>query len=174
MNISYHPVELLRAIHRAESDLLKEMLAYGADINAQSDGWSPAMQACGDGQIKCLRILIAAGADLNASGERGMTPLMVAAMEDEKPCLVALLNAGVDLEKKDHLGHTAAGFAAAYGTVECLARLLKAGAELDACVAGSVDPSCVDALAAERARREKIALAKSAPKPKLSVKAPRM
>lgn len=167
-------MELLKAIHRGEFDQLNEMLGYGADINAQSGGWSPAMQACGDGQLKCLRILIAAGADLNASGERGMTPLMVAAMESETGCLVALLKAGVDLEKKDDWGNTAAWFAAAYGSVDCLDRLFKAGVELDACLVGSVDPSCADAVAVERARREKVALSKSASKPKLSVKALRM
>lgn len=132
------------------------------------------MQACGDGQIKCLRVLIAAGADLNASGERGMTPLMVAAQDDDEPCLAALLKAGVDLEKKDHLGHTALWFAAAYGAASCLGRLFKAGVDLDACLVDAQQLSCGDALAAERARREKLALAKAAPKAKLSGKALRM
>lgn len=127
MTNAYGPVELLRAIHRAEADELKEMIADGADVDAQSEAWSPAMQACGDGQIKCLRVLIAAGADLDASGERGMTPLMIAAMEDDEPCLAELLKAGVDLEKKDGLGNTAAWHAAAYGALGRLGRLFKAG-----------------------------------------------
>lgn len=171
---SYCPRDLLRSIHRAEVDSLKEMIADGADINAQADGWSPAMQASGDGQIKCLRVLISAGADLDAPGERGMTPLMVAAMEDNEPCLAALLKAGVDLEKKDDRGHTAAWVSAAYGTTECLARLLKAGANLDGLLAGEAHASCAPAVEAERARREKIEVAKASPKTKLVVKSPRI
>lgn len=174
MTTAHDPVHLLRAIHRAEFDDLKQMIAGGADVDAQSDGWSPAMQACGDGQIKALRILIAAGADLNASGERGMTPLMVAAQENDEPCLAALLKAGVDLEKKDDLGHTAGWFASAYEATECLGRLLKAGGDLDACLVGPVASPCSEAIAAERARREKAALSKAASKTKASVKPPRM
>lgn len=164
---TYTATDLLKAIHRAEVKGLEAMIANGADINAQSDEWSPAMQACGDGQIKCLRVLISAGADLEAAGEFGMTPLMVAAMEGEDQCLGALLKAGVDLEKKDGAGRTAAWYAAAYGNLDCLARLFKAGVDIDECE--EVDGPCLEALGAERAKREKAALTKAAPKTKAKV-----
>lgn len=165
---------MLRAIHRAELLDLKEMIADGADLDAQSDQWSPAMQACGDGQITALRLLIETGADLDAPGENGMTPLIVAAMEEEEACLAALLKAGVDLEKRDIFGSTAAAHAASRGSPACLARLLKAGADIEACLAYPVAPSCQGALDAERARRERIALAKSAPRAKRSGKTSRI
>lgn len=137
------------------------MIAGGLDLNAQSDGWSPAMQSCGDGQLKALRLLIAAGADLDAPGEDGMTPLMVAVLNGEETCLAALLKAGVDVEKKDDTNRTAGNYAVAYKHMECLARLLKAGVDLDACALPAMSSECFDALGAERARRESVALAKS-------------
>lgn len=173
---TYTATDFLKAIHRAEVKDLEAMIAHGADINAQSGEWSPAMQACGDGQIKCLRVLISAGADLNAGGERGMTPLIVAAMEGDDQCLGALLKAGVDLEKKDEEGRTAVWYAAAYGSLACLVRLFKAGVDIDECQEGQVNGPCIEALGAERAKREKEALAKAAPKTKakVSVKPPRI
>lgn len=58
------------------------------------------MQACADGRLSCLRVLIAAGAELNASGERGMTPLIIAAQENEASCLAALSRQVLILKKR--------------------------------------------------------------------------
>lgn len=171
----YDPVELLRAIHRAEIEDLKAMIADGADLNAQSNEWSPAMQACADGQLKALRLLIAAGADVNARGERGMTPLMIAAEENDEACLAALLKAKADLEVLDDHGRSALGYAAGYGSAECVERLLKAGARIEEpSLQGWGHASCAPAIEAERARREAKALAKATPKAKAAGRAPRV
>lgn len=172
MTTYIHPVELLKAIHRAEYDALQALIDNGADINAQSDTWSPAMQACSDGRIEALRIVIAAGADLDASGERGITPLMAAAESEEEACLALLIKTGVDLDKQDDEGHSAVWYAAAYASQNCLARLLKAGADIRECLNLPFQPEISAALSAEYARREQIALKQTLPKSKLAAKSP--
>ena len=56
--------------------MLKLLLRLGADINARDkNGEPPSQYSAIWGDIDCLRLLIAAGIDLNAKGSKGRTIL---------------------------------------------------------------------------------------------------
>lgn len=54
------------------------MIKSGASLNANVYGETPLMLAVQYGQIKAVKILIAAGADINAEHPSGNTILMIA------------------------------------------------------------------------------------------------
>lgn len=94
-------------------------------------GW-----AAREGFHKALSALLAAGADPNATDEKGRVALM-AAMQPFDPALRLamlknLLSAGADARAKTALGATVAMFAAQSGDAKCLQELAKAGADLKA------------------------------------------
>lgn len=86
---------------------------------------------------------LAAGADVNAKEEGGMTALMIAAKYCNVNIVQLLLDRGADLERRDNGGETALMFAAKKGSpfpmreglpgyTEILKTLLKQGAEVNA------------------------------------------
>jgi ankyrin repeat protein len=74
-----------------------------------------------DGHLDALRILIAFGADVNATDEQGWTPLMWAARFDEGDAAQVLLDAGADLQMSDASGLTARAVALEHGGDQVLA-----------------------------------------------------
>ena len=68
------------------------------------DGSTPLIQAATHGKTETVKILIEAGADLNARDNDGCTALMEA---DEIEKVSLLLNAGADMSLKNHDGQTA-------------------------------------------------------------------
>jgi len=61
---------------------------------------------------KMIQTLINAGADVNATGENGVTALMFAAGNSSNPEVIrTLLNAGADIFAKDNTGKTALDYA---------------------------------------------------------------
>lgn len=54
-----------------------------------------------------LRMLIAAGADVNAMGDMGETPLHVALNQSNQPMVNALMYAGARTDMRSEFGHTA-------------------------------------------------------------------
>ena len=59
-----------------------------------------------------LKVLIEAGADVNAKDTDGLTPLMLAAQHNPNPkALTALLEAGADAKAKNNEGKTALDYA---------------------------------------------------------------
>lgn len=66
---------------------------------------------CNDGYTKCVKELLAAGADPNVSSQHGFTPLMSAALTGSHECCILLLRAGAQLDRKSDDGRTAYDFA---------------------------------------------------------------
>lgn len=66
---------LFAAIRDADAPSLQLALTRGADKNAQSNG-TPAIALCVQAnQLALVRLLAAAGADLNAADAQGLSPL---------------------------------------------------------------------------------------------------
>lgn len=81
------------------------------------------------GQLECLKVLIAAGSDVNAKNKIGVTALHLAADGGHGLCLVELLAGGADINARSKGGWTALHYAAGAGRDEATARLLDAGAD---------------------------------------------
>jgi len=74
------------------------------------------------GEVEAIRLLVAAGADINAAGEHGHTPLQEAAGQLKIEAVKVLLELGADPSIKNDMGETAEEIA----TVLCLWDIAKA------------------------------------------------
>ncbi|MDP9317065.1 MAG: ankyrin repeat domain-containing protein [Chloroflexota bacterium] len=66
----------------------------------------PLHIAAWQNRVKIARLLIAAGADLNARGLHGWTPLHYAAHHGSPTVAQVLINSGADINQKDEVGFT--------------------------------------------------------------------
>ena len=91
------------ALHRAaangHSEIVKLLLARKADTNAKMHygrhkGATPLFDAARSGNADVMRLLISAGAFVDAATEDGVTPLMIAALEGNIDAIDALVQAG--------------------------------------------------------------------------------
>jgi ankyrin repeat protein len=96
------------SIHEAAEDgnieAVKQHIAAGTDLNAKNEvargvGETPLHKAAGEGRKKVAELLIANGADVDASSG-GMTPLHKAATRGEKEIVELLITAGADVNAK--------------------------------------------------------------------------
>jgi len=114
--------------------------AVGRTANPQNvnergeDGLTPLMVAARLGRRDVVEALIAAGADVQARDELGLTPLFHACHDPQADCghpdvVEALLAAGADREARIGYGVRPLMFAAGHGEAAVVDTLLKAGAD---------------------------------------------
>lgn len=77
-----------------------EVIAYFFALSIYENG------ACTSDCIDLRRLLLDAGAKINAADAQGYTPLMWAAMQDDLGILQELLARGADVKAKDKKGFT--------------------------------------------------------------------
>nr|QCO69751.1 transient receptor potential channel pyrexia [Amphibalanus improvisus] len=70
-------------------------------------GYSPLHDAALGSEVRCVRLLLEAGAEVNLPDNQGETPLHKCAKAGSVPNVVALLNGGADLKAKNSEGETA-------------------------------------------------------------------
>ena len=70
-------------------------------------GMTPLLYAARDGSFDAARVLIEAGAELNATDPNGMTPLMMAITNGKIPVAQMLVDKGADVRAADWYGRTA-------------------------------------------------------------------
>lgn len=94
-----------------------------------------------DPSIKCVQILLKAGASPAICDKSDMSPLMYAARGDKSAnCFQDLLDAGADIHMLDRSGLTALGHAACCQNVEFIKRLIEAGASVNTCTPAGETP----------------------------------
>ena len=136
------PTALHLAVARGFNEVAKKLLASGADVHADLPDHPPMLiSACKDGNIELVELLLDAGANVNASGEkktldycRGSSvtsPLHVACAKGRESIVCCLLARGADVNKViEHLG-TPLTVAAQKKNLQILRLLLAGGAEVD-------------------------------------------
>ncbi len=112
------------------------MLAAGADHEARNaEGATALMVAAHAGQLDVVRALVAAGADVNATDDRGWGPLIKAVYNPEldrgfADVVETLIQAGANIEAPIAYGIRPLMLAAGYGETAVVETLLKAGADV--------------------------------------------
>jgi cell wall assembly regulator SMI1 len=121
------------AIIRGEVDTMRRLLAAGLPVNEPiSDSRTPMAMAIRYRQPAIVRLLIEAGADVNAGDT---PPLMQAASERQLASVQALLAAGADVHRLDENGMSALAHATGAKTgaaLQVVRALIAAGAKGDA------------------------------------------
>jgi ankyrin repeat protein len=142
------------AVRRGDLGLVKALIARGAQPDTRlvkatparrlSDdialtrslvGTTPVWLAANYGHPDIVRVLAAAGANLNAAANDGSTPLMAAIGRNEQVAAAVarqLLEAGADVNAADDSGGTALHRAASSGFNEIIKMLAGRGANLEA------------------------------------------
>ena len=122
------------AAQQGDEVMVRAALEQGADVNAaQGDGMTALHWAGLRDDADVARMLLAAGADVNATTRlNGHTPLLLAAEEGRAVVLTPLLQAGADVNARTANGTSALMFAAGAGNLEAVNTLLTHGAEVNA------------------------------------------
>jgi uncharacterized protein len=113
---------------------VKSLLQQKVDVNApQGDGATALHWAASNEDLEMVKLLLAAGANVNAATrDGGVTPLFMACTSGNAAIIEALLNAGASAKSTKPNGTTALMTAAASGSVNALKALLDHGAEINA------------------------------------------
>lgn len=122
---------LHNAAMRGNENFVKLLLEAGADVEGGSteSGRTPLYFAR---SAKCVRLLLAAGADPNLRDKDGNTMLHAAVMNGCDSCVEPLLAAGIDINSQNSNGETPLHKAVnieSNGCLKCITTLLEAGAD---------------------------------------------
>src|SRR5207247_8783942 len=100
----YGVTPLVLAGTNGNAAIAGRLRAAGAHPNtAVPGGGTVVMTAARTGSVEVLRVLIARGANVNASeSTRGQTALMWAAAEGHAPAVTLLVEAGADIRARSH------------------------------------------------------------------------
>lgn len=130
---------LALAINRETSSLARTLVARGADVDARLthedgtiDRYPVLILAATDGHSETVRLLLDAGARIDACDGAGFSALMAASFNGRSTVVQMLVDGGADLELRDKAGYTALMFAANAGQLECVRILVEAGSEINA------------------------------------------
>lgn len=123
---AYGETALMMAVFQGHTEVVRQLLARGAEIN--HPGWTPLIYAAAQSRMDIARILISQGAQINAQAENGTTALMMAAREGQLPMVLLLMEHGADLNMRNRDGQTALALAKALERRDITELLTRAGA----------------------------------------------
>jgi ankyrin repeat protein len=121
-------------------EIVKTLLAAGAEVNAPSALGGPLTLAAATGGPAVTRLLIQHKADISALKPDRTSVLMLAARNGDPETIRLLLARKADVAAADNHGTTALSYAAREGNVEAARLLLDAGAKVDAADADGWTP----------------------------------
>lgn len=96
---------LMMASLRGMSVWAQRLIDRGASVNRP--GWSPILYVASGGDVATLRVLLKAGADIQAVNPSGSTPLIMAARFGSEDVALALVAAGADPRHRNPAGQDA-------------------------------------------------------------------
>jgi quinoprotein dehydrogenase-associated probable ABC transporter substrate-binding protein len=114
--------------------LVNMLLAHHAKLDAtDNDGLTPLGIAAQNGKVKATRVLLDAGADVNAPiAKGGYTPLMLASISGSSELAASLIEHGAKVNAANPGGLTALMIAAAGNRSAIAGLLLRSGADVNA------------------------------------------
>ncbi|WP_257266157.1 ankyrin repeat domain-containing protein [Endozoicomonas sp. ONNA2] len=112
------------------AESIKKLKDNGIDVNKKNNKGATALHLAlqltdEKNSVKCMELLIKAGAVVNARKNDGKTPLHIAVEGGHTKCLKKLLDNGVDINTTDSSGWSALHVAAESGCAESIKKLLK-------------------------------------------------
>ena len=133
INPVHFPSPVKEALFRKKNDLVKFLLARGANPNhTDARGETLVMTASKAGNLEGAKILIKAGANIKAVDSKGYGVLHCVCMtpeEDPRPLLTYMKEQGADLYAKDDVGNTPLDVACVRASADAVAGLI--GLDLD-------------------------------------------
>ena len=120
--------------HSGIPQIASLLLSYHADPNAkrEPDGSqfesTPLQCAARTGNLEMARLLINAGAEVNAKGNPGRTPLSFAVLSGRLDMIRFLIEKGAEVNTRDAEGASPLDYAAWQGSLDMAAMLLAHGA----------------------------------------------
>ncbi|VFQ64396.1 unnamed protein product [Cuscuta campestris] len=130
---------LLWAAGNSQEDSVKLLLEQNANPNAESDdGVTPLLGAVAAGSLRCVELLVNAGANANISAG-GSTPLHIAAYNGSPDMVKTLLEAGGDPNAVDEEGLKPIQVAAGVGNREAVALLFPVTPQIQGVLEWNVD-----------------------------------
>lgn len=121
---SYGVTPLFLSVRNDNVAMVKELLDAGADPNDWGSGYHPLCEAASSWNPEMWRLLIAAGANVNAGNEAGWTPLKSAITKGNAGFVELLISKGADV-------HASASLYYAVGNGAITRILLNAGARVN-------------------------------------------
>jgi cytohesin len=123
---------LTLACTNANTAIVERLLKAGADPKASPSGASPLITCAGAHAVAAVKLLIANGADVDATDSyRNQTPLMWAAAENHAAIVTTLLEAGAKVDARSTGNFTALMFAVRQDARDSVRLLLDAGADVN-------------------------------------------
>jgi len=132
LDFTGRPVLALAARH-ASGPVLQALIDKGATIDGQDEiGFTALMEASRDGNITAVRLLLAAGADVNViahANSLSLGAVHMAALSDNPEIVAAIAAAGANLNLQGLGGNTALIWCLAEGKLAAATKLLELGAD---------------------------------------------
>ncbi len=105
---SRHVTAVLAATQGNHLDVVRLLIAHGANVNAQDDQYDSAFLLAGaSGHTEIVRATLAAGADLKSTNRYGGTALIPACHHGHVDTVRLLLTTAIDVNHVNRLGWTA-------------------------------------------------------------------
>ncbi|XP_066175076.1 cortactin-binding protein 2 [Sylvia atricapilla] len=125
------PTLLHQAAAQGNVTLLSMLLnEEGLDINYScEDGYSALYSAATNGHTDCVRLLLAAEAQVDAADKNGFTPLCSAVVQGHVKCAELLIMYQADINHAAERGQTPLYLACKNGNNDCIKLLLEGGAD---------------------------------------------
>jgi len=123
---------LMRAAAQGRADLIPNIIAAGADVNARDkDGNSALYFAALNGRVEAVEALLKAGANVNSADNAGSPVLIGPSVQGYTSIVRMMLAKGARVNQADKDGDNALILACAAGKAETVDALLAGGANID-------------------------------------------
>jgi len=117
---------LMWAVAESHPEMAQELIAHGADVNARQVTWNwerqmtkeprekwmplggltPLLFAARQGCVECARVLLKAGAGINAADPNNITPMLLALINGHYDFAAFMIDQGADPNLADETGRT--------------------------------------------------------------------